>query len=167
MAIDSYRYLDFITRQVIRAWVDREHSEGAIPFTPLAKPVEACTVALVSSAGIARTDDRPFDTEGERADPWWGDPSYRRIPRDTTGAEVGLHHLHIDRRFGREDLDVVLPLRRLDELVARGAVGASAPTHYSIMGYLLDPRELVEQTAPRLLADMKADSVDAAVLLPA
>ena len=30
---------------------------GVIPFTPLAKPLAECTVALVSTAGVARNDD--------------------------------------------------------------------------------------------------------------
>jgi hypothetical protein len=31
----------------------------------MAKPLAACTVALVTSAGVARRDDVPFDEEGE------------------------------------------------------------------------------------------------------
>ena len=70
MAIDSYRFLDFASRQVMKAWAARQES-GVIPFTRLAKPLRECTVALVSTAGVARNDDRPFDQEGERRDPWW------------------------------------------------------------------------------------------------
>ncbi|HQR31047.1 MAG TPA: glycine/sarcosine/betaine reductase selenoprotein B family protein [Anaeromyxobacteraceae bacterium] len=164
--MDSYRYLDFVTRQIIRAWVERE-PERPPPWTPLPRPVEDCTVALISTAGVARRDDVPFDEARERENPWWGDPTFRRIPRETTASEVDLHHLHVERRFAREDLDVVLPLRRLDELVTAGKVGASAPTHYSLMGYILDPTELVQETAPRLVAALKAEGVEAVVLVPA
>ncbi len=166
MAIDSYRFLDFISRQVIKAWVARE-TPRPIPWTPLPKPLERCTVALVSSAGIALKGDEPFDEEGERRNPWWGDPTYRVVPHGTTAAEVELHHLHIDRRFGKEDLDVVLPTHRLEELVREGAVGRSAPRHYSIMGYILRPQVLEDVTAPAIAARMKEDGVDAAVLAPA
>ena len=89
---------------------------GVIPFTPLARPLRECTVALVSTAGVARNDDRPFDQEGERRNPWWGDPSFRAIPLGTTEKDVRLYHMHIDPRFGESDLDVVLPMRRLAEL---------------------------------------------------
>ena len=109
-----------------------------IPFTPLAKPLSECRVALVSTAGVARNDDRPFDQEGERRNPWWGDPSYRAIPLGTTEKDVRLYHLHIDPRFGESDLDVVLPMRRLTELSRAGLVGSPALTHYSVMGYILD-----------------------------
>ena len=166
MTIDSYRFLDFISRQVIKAWVRREPSRP-IPWAPLRKPLAQCTVALVSSAGIALNGDAPFDEERERRDPWWGDPTHRVVPHGTTAADVKLHHLHIDRRFGEEDLDVVLPTHRLEELVRDGSVGRSAPSHYSIMGYILRPQVLEEETAPAIAARMKEEGVDAAVLVPA
>jgi len=165
MAIDSYRFLDFATRQLMKAWAARE-VPGVIPFTPLAMPLRECTVALVSTAGVARNDDRPFDQEGERRDPWWGDPSFRAIPLGTTEKDVRLYHLHVDPRFGEADLDVVLPMRRLAELAGERFVGRPAPTHYSTMGYILDPKDLLETTAPAIAARMRAERVDAAVLLP-
>jgi D-proline reductase (dithiol) PrdB len=74
--------------------------------------------------------------------------------------------MHIDTRFGEEDLDVVLPAQRLAELARDGVVGAAARSHYSIMGYILRPRELEEVTAPAIAARMKEGGVDAAVLVP-
>ena len=166
MAIDSYRFLDFASRQVMKAWTSRQEP-GLIPFTTLKKPLKECTVALLSTAGVARNDDRPFDQDGERRNPWWGDPSYRAIPLGTTEKDVRLYHLHIDPRFGESDLDVVLPMRRLMELSREGVVGPPAPTHYSTMGYILDPAELLQKTAPAIVERMRSDGVDAAALIPA
>jgi D-proline reductase (dithiol) PrdB len=165
MTMDSYRFLDFISRQVMKAWVERERPR-AIPWAPLRRPLAQSTIALVSSAGIALKSDTPFDQERERRDPWWGDPSFRVVPHGTRAAEVGLHHLHIDTRFGEEDLDVVLPMQRLAELARDGLVGGAARSHYSIMGYILRPRELEEVTAPAIASRMKEEGVDAAVLVP-
>jgi hypothetical protein len=61
-SIDSYRFLDFASRQVMKAWAARERPE-TVPFTPLPTPLADSTVALVSTAGIARHDDRPFDLD--------------------------------------------------------------------------------------------------------
>ena len=166
MSIDSYRFLDFASRQVMKAWAAREHP-GVIPFTPLTKPLADCTVALVSTAGIARNDDRPFDQDGERRNPWWGDPTFREIPLGTTEREVRLYHMHIDPRFGEADLDVVLPMRRLAELADQGVVRDAAARHYSLMGFILDPGVLVDRTAPAIVERMRADGVDAAALVPA
>jgi len=176
--IDSYRFLDFASRQVMKAWAAREEAarrEGGaaaghptpIPFTPLAKPLRECTVALLTTAGVARREDRPFDQEGERRNPWWGDPTFRAIPFGSTEADVRLHHLHVDPRFAEADLDVVLPMRRLAELAAAGFVGRPAPTHYSTMGYILDATELIAETAPAIAARLRAEGVDAAALVPA
>jgi len=166
MSIDSYRFLDFVSRQVMKAWAAREHA-GVIPFTKLVKPLCECTVALVSTAGIARNDDRPFDQEGERRNPWWGDPSFRVIPLGTTESHVRLYHMHIDPRFGQADLDVVLPMRRLTELAQEGVVRQPAASHYSIMGYILEPDVLINETAPAIGEHMRAGGVDVAALVPA
>jgi D-proline reductase (dithiol) PrdB len=137
----SHPFVDGPTRKLVRSWIEREPPHQ-IPWTPLAKPLSACRVALVSSAGIARHDQRPFDQDLERRDPWWSDQSWRPIPTDTTEDDVGVYHLHIDPRFAKQDLDCVLPLRRLQELTADGFMGAVATTHYSFMGYILQPRQL-------------------------
>jgi D-proline reductase (dithiol) PrdB len=104
--------------------------------------------------------------EAERANPLWGDPSWRRIPAAATEADVEVNHLHIDTSYIRRDLDVALPLRRLAELVAAGAVGAVAPHHYSVMGYQLDPEVQVRDSAPAIAAALRAERVDGVVLAP-
>jgi D-proline reductase (dithiol) PrdB len=166
MSIDSYRFLDFASRQVMKAWAARQRP-GVIPFTPLTRPLGDCRIALVSTAGVARNDDQPFDQERERRDPWWGDPGFRVIPLGTTEQDVRLYHMHIDPRFGEADLDVVLPMRRLGELAREGLVGCPAPRHYSTMGYILDPTVLLAETAPAIAEQMRLDRVDAAALVPA
>lgn len=98
MAIDSYRFLDFASRRIMKAWAEREKG-GDVPFAPLGRPLRECTVALVSTAGVARRDDRPFRQEGERRNPWWSDPSFREVPLGTTGKDVAVHHMHVDPRF--------------------------------------------------------------------
>lgn len=150
----------------MKAWAARQEP-GVVPFTRLAKPLRECTVALLSTAGIARNDDRPFDQEGELRNPWWGDPSFRTIPLGTAEKDIRIYHMHIDPRFGEADLDVVLPMRRLAELAGEGVIGRPAKTHYSMMGYILEPSELVGKTAPDIAEHMRAEGVDAAALFPA
>ena len=166
IAMDGLRFLDSPTREVMRAWLEREPRPGPVPWTPLRRPLAELRVALISSAGISRTDDEPFDQEGERSNPWWGDPTYRVLHREVTTDQVRVSHLHMDPRPALSDLDCVLPLRRLDELVEVGAVGSSAPNHYSVMGYILKPRQLVEETAPLLAESLARDQVDLALLVP-
>ena len=44
--------------------------------------------------------------------------------------------------------------------------GAAAATHYSFMGYILQPRQLLASTAPAIAARMAAEAVDVALLVP-
>lgn len=166
--MDSYKFLDFPTRKIMKAWGTRDARVAReIPWTPMREPLSESKVALITTAGVARKDDIPFDQEGERQNPWWGDPSYRVIPRETTEKDVKFYHMHIDCQTGEKDLDVFLPLRRLNELVKDGIVGQSAESHYSIMGYQLCTDVLESETAPAMLKQLKDENVDAAVLIPA
>jgi len=164
--MDPYRYMSFLTRQVMRAWADREQSAEQVAWTPLEKPLAECRVALISSAGIALRTDKPFDQQGERENPWWGDPSWRALPAETTAADVHIYHMHIDPAPAEKDLDVILPLRRLRELADAGIVGDVSPRHFSIMGYILEATELVNKTAPELASELIRDEVDLALLVP-
>jgi D-proline reductase (dithiol) PrdB len=137
-----------------------------IPWTPLAKPLSHCTIALVSSAALALNNDRPFDLQIERLDPWFSDPSYRLLPPNTRTGEVQICHLHINPMFAKQDLNCVMPLERLGELVNLGEVGASAPSHYSYVGYTMRPERLLHETVPSMVEQMRQERVDAVVLVP-
>ncbi len=164
--MDPYRYLTFMSRQIMRAWAAREQPPQEVAWTPLSKRLTDCRVAVISSAGIALLTDRPFDQQGERDDPWWGDPSWRQLPVDITAADVSVSHLHIDTTPVRQDLDVVLPLHRLRELVDAGIVGEISDRHYSIMGYNVDTTELTTATGPELASALLEDHVDLFLLVP-
>jgi len=163
--VDSYRYLSPASRAIIRTMIALAPRDP-LPWTPLRGPLSKATVALVSTAGLSMLADPPFDAERERQDPWWGDPSYRVIPRTATEADIVASHLHIETAYIQQDLDVALPLRRLAEAKVAGLIGALAPSHYSFMGYLLDPAEFLEHSVPAMIERMQAESVDAAVFVP-
>ncbi len=166
MALDGFRFLDPASRRVMRAWHDREPAPDEIPWAPLDRPLAESRVALVSSAGLAVIGDTPFDQDGERRNPWWGDPTHRVIPREAKADEVRVYHMHIDPRPASGDLDCLMPLRRLDELVEARVLGSSAPRHYSVMGYILQPERLVDETAPAIAEALAGDEVDLALLVP-
>ncbi len=163
--VDSYRFLNFGTRKLVQAWIEREpHRE--IPWSPPGKPLAESTVALVSTAALALAEDRPFDQEGERRNPWWGDPSFRVIPRAATERDVRAYHLHLDNRYVEQDLNCALPLARLLELERAEEIGRSAPSHYSFMGYILQPDVLLEESTPAMIERMRGEHVDIVLLAP-
>ena len=163
--VDSYRFIGGITKRMIQSWIKKEQPR-AIPWTPLTKPLAECTVALISSAGVALETDKPFDQEGERNNPWWGDPSYRTLPDTATEQDVRLYHLHVDPASAYQDLNCLFPIQCLNELAQSGEIGEAAPRHYSIMGYILQPQELLEDTAPQIIAKLQDEKVDAIILVP-
>ena len=93
--VDSYKFISGITKRTLQTWAKME-TPREIPWTPLEQPLTECRVALISSGGIALRSDTPFDQEGERQNPWWGDPTHRVIPRGTKTEEIKLYHMHVD-----------------------------------------------------------------------
>src|SRR5262245_15141924 len=66
---------------------------GPPPWTLLTKSLAHCRVALVTTAGVHRKEDAPFDMEDKN-----GDPTYRIIPRDSTRDSLCITHDYYDHR---------------------------------------------------------------------
>ena len=168
MAIDSYKWLPGSLASYYRA-LPLEKVEP-IPWTPLAKPVEECCFSLVTSAGLyLKGKQQPFSLDGERKNPFWGDPAYRAMPRDVKQEEIGIAHLHINNADLEADMNIVLPVHRFLELEAAGEISSLAPTSYSFMGYQGFPPntdEWEKRYGPEMAARMKEEEVDAALLTP-
>ena len=165
--VDPWRFTGSFLRRVLSGQLPDTPTHGPIPWAPVGRPLAEAKVALLSTAGISMAGDPPFDMEGERKRPTWGDPSWRRIRADATSAIIAANHLHIDTGYIERDLNVALPLDRLRELVEAGEVGAMAETHYSIMGYQgSDTSTLENESAPQIAAAMRSEEVDLALLAP-
>jgi D-proline reductase (dithiol) PrdB len=163
--VNSYRFLDFISRKLVDGWAAQEHP-AEIPWTPLNKPLPECKLAVISSAGMALKSDRPFDQSIERTNPWACDPSLRLIPRETTGEEINIYHLHINPAYALQDINCVLPVQHLAALESAGEIGELAKTQYSFMGYNPQPRTLLEESVPAMINQLRAEQVDAVLLVP-
>ena len=164
--VDSYHFIGGMTKRLVKTWIDME-APRPIPWTPLPRPLSDCRVALITSGGMALRTDRPFDQEGEQRNPWWGDPSYRVIPRGTRTEDIRIYHQHIDASFAERDLNCLLPIDRLMELTEAGVVGGTATSHFSFMGYLLEPDAFLQESVPQIISQLRQESVDIAALVPA
>ena len=144
----------------------QEMAEGLakmeMPEYPVTALVEAPTlresrVALVTTAGLHRHDDRPFAP---------GANEYRVIPGDSDFADLRLSHISVnfDRSGFQQDANVVFPLERLRELAASGEIGSVAQWHYSFMG-ATDPKQM-EETGTRVGELLREDGVTAVLLTP-
>lgn len=120
-------------------------------------PVTERRVAVISTAGLHRRQEPPFTGFSAQ---------YRVIPRDTPSEDLVMSHISVnfDRSGYMQDLNLVFPLERLRELAAGGAIGSLADFHYSFMG-ATDPGKM-ERGAREVAAMLKADKVDAVLLIP-
>lgn len=136
----------------------------AIPFARLAKPLEQCTVALLTTGGVHLPDQPPFDMENPD-----GDASYREIPGDVALAQLTITHKYYNHTSADTDPQVIFPLEHFRDLVARGVVGQVAPRHFGMMGHIEGEQlpRLKQTIAPDVAAKLRADGVDFAFLTPA
>jgi D-proline reductase (dithiol) PrdB len=133
------------------------------------KPLDEARIALLSSAGMFMSNSQePFDVARERREPTWGDPTFRVIPNDVAQSQIDVSHLHINTADVLEDMNVALPIQRLNELVDEGVVGAAATEHYSLMGFQEDGAEVWRtETGSEIAARCHAADIDALILAPA
>ena len=147
----------------LSSW-DRQHILNADvpafeerPWVTPPPPAER-RVAIVTTAGLHRADDRPFS-------PGAGD--YRIIPSDCEAQDLVMSHVSVnfDRTGFQEDLNVVFPIDRLRDMATDGEIGSFANYHYSFMGGGTHPAWMRESaaTVARLLRD---DGVTVVLLVP-
>lgn len=166
MTVDSYKFLPRAFRANYEATPMQEESPV---WAPLEVPVGEARVALFTSSGLyLKNVQEPFDAERERANPSWGDPSYRIIPRGVSQAEIGAVHLHLNTRDFLTDFNVALPIKRFEELEAEGRIGALAAENFSFMGFQESgARSWRENQGPEVAARLRDAGINAAVLAPA
>lgn len=150
-----------LARRIIDAYVPEE-SQG-IPWTRLEKPLNRSSVALVTTAGVHRRDQPPFDMLDKD-----GDPSFREIKALTRAKDLMITHDYYDHGDADRDVNIVFPLERLQEFAVEGIIGEVAGSHYGFMGHITGAhvRTLTEVSAPRVAAMLKAQEVDCVLLTP-
>ena len=162
------------TRGANFAQIERDHVRARVyapfdwhpfdrfsPYNPLPVPLAAARVAFVTTAGVHRADQPPFDTDADA-----GDPSWRAISVETPWADLVLSHGGYDTRRAREDKNVVLPLDHLRAVRDEGRIGALTPHVYSFMGYAADTERLLGREAPAVAGRLLEDRADLVLLAP-
>ncbi|MBX6377450.1 MAG: hypothetical protein IRY95_02785 [Clostridia bacterium] len=164
--VDSYRFLPRSFRERYEAFPEQPGAPA--PAAPRVLLSEA-RVSLLTTAGLYLRDSQPpFDLERERREPFWGDPTYRVIPRTARTADIGVAHLHINPDDILRDMNVALPIEVFAELERDGVIGSLADRHYSFMGYQGgDIGPWRDVYGPELARLLREDGVDLLILAPA
>ena len=165
MQVDSFRFLprSFLPLYENARPIVGEHEPVWAPFT---RRLADASIALVTSAGLSlAAEQEPFDLDGERRRPAWGDPTHRVLPH--RHGPVVMSHLHVNPTDILADDNVALPVDALDDLVASGRVGRAAPAHVSVMGYQEAGLSVWRDvTAPAIVELFRAQGTDGVVLAP-
>ena len=133
-----------------------------VPWTPLAKPLAECRLALVSSAALVLSGQPPFD-DSVRG----GDSSFWEIFADAdVRTLIETHHSQsFDHSGVGRDPNVAFPLDRVRELAQSGRIGEVNRRHLSCMGSITAPGRLMRDTAPAAARLLVEDGVDVALLV--
>ena len=128
------------------------------PWQPISKPLAALRLGLLSTSGCYAV--------GQCAYHYRDDASIREI--DSATPVENLRFSHITENYlvdARRDPNCIFPLGTLRDLVGNGVLGALAGKVFSCMGGVYSQRRVREETAPAVLDGMRAQRVDAALLV--
>jgi D-proline reductase (dithiol) PrdB len=148
---ERYRSLGYAPYRWFRA-------EDPPPWQPLAKPLAAARIGMLSTAGAYAL--------GQLAYHYKDDTSIREVPAATQ--ERDLRFSHVTENYlvdARRDPGCIFPLRTLRSLVDDEFIGALAGKVFSCMGGVYSQRRVREEMAPALLSAFQAQRVDAALLV--
>ncbi len=165
--VDGFKFLPPGLRAWIKTFIPDDDFNGPIPWTPVSKPLNHITLGLITSAGISLKSDPPFDMEREKREPLWGDRSFRKIPKGTTEKDIQVNHLHINTNWIKQDINVILPLQRMEEFEKEGIIGRLAPTAYSFYGFQWQNTDFLKEAIEPISQLMKEEGVEAVLLTPA
>lgn len=144
--------------------LEEESQDVEVPWSQPTKPLSEATVALVTTGGVHLKNQTPFDMADEQ-----GDATWRTIPVATPVSELEITHDYYNQADARKDLNLVLPIERLQELVGLGVVGKLHEKAISFMGHIDGPHvdSLNNGSAPEVAQMLVDEEVDYALLVPA
>ena len=133
------------------------------PFTPLKKPLNLCSIGLITTGGLHTKNQEPFDMGDKK-----GDPSYREIASDIPLEQLTITHDYYNHTDALADPNLILPAEPLRQLFKQGVIGSIGPRFFSFMGHIMGDhlKTLTQETAPKVAAELTDDGVDAAFLTP-
>jgi D-proline reductase (dithiol) PrdB len=137
--------------------------EDVIPWEPFETPLSACRISLVTTAGVHHKDQTPYDMQDPE-----GDPTFRVIDASRPIRDLMITHDYYDHSDADRDINVVFPIERLKELENEGLIGEAVKIHYAFMGHITGRHveALLNKSAPEVAMRLRADDVDAVVLVP-
>ena len=131
-----------------------------VPFTRLTRPLAECRVGLITTSEMV-VRNREAELAHIENDPTR--PTYA-LAMDTPSADLYSRKAAYDRHATTlDDVDAYLPLTHLRRLVDERRIGGLAP-RFQIVQSQYSQRRTLTVDAPAILAQLREDRVDVAVL---
>lgn len=153
----SLRTLDHIYRFFMQFYPGERFI--TTPHTPMSMPMNACKVALITTAGYYLAGQEPYGKN---------DCTFREIPNSIQSQELIIGHRSdaYDETGMETDPNLVFPLDRFRELERDNKIGELNHRHFSFMGSITKPKQLISQTAPEVAQMLRYDGVNVVFLTP-
>ena len=132
---------------------------AGVPFAPLAKPLPASRLVLVTTASPPR-DEAPDPGSLRGAKTVWSgpvSPPPERLFTDDLAWDKETTHT--------DDVESFLPIRSVEALAAEGRIASLAPRFHGVPTDY-SARRTIELDAPEVLRRCREDEVDVALLVP-
>ena len=136
-------------------WVE---NSGLAPWSPLKKPLSESKLGVIASGGIYRHGQVAFHHKD--------DLSYRKISTQTPIEQLRVTHFAYDVSAARQDPNAVLPLNALNRLVTSRRIKKLTENALTFMGGIYSNRKVANVLAPAIVAELKKEEVDVAILIP-
>ena len=136
--------------------------DDLVPLAPLRRPLSQSRLSFVSTSGVQPRGTLPFDVVHPV-----GDYTFRRVPSDSSPAQLEIHQLKYPTDGAHRDLNVIFPIERLRELAAEGVIGGLTEHFYTFIGYNMDPERLERTLAEDVAAAVSEEGADIALAAPA
>ena len=122
-------------------------------------PLREARVAIVTTAGLRNDGVTMWSNQ---------DQGFTVLPHGEKQLTLSHRSQNFDRSGFNADVNVVLPMDRLDEMAAEGIIGSAASQHISFMGAQGDHTLATMRldTGPAAAQILKDDDVDVVLLTP-
>ena len=138
------------------------HNDDYVPMAELKKPLAECRLGFVSTSGTQLKGSMPFDVVHPI-----GDYTFRKVPSSTQPNDLEIHQIKYPTSGANQDVNVIYPIQRLQELASKGVVGELTDNFYSFIGYNMDPHHLQSTLAEDLADAFEQEGADIVLAAPA
>lgn len=134
-----------------------------VPWKSLSKDISEAKVVLITTSGLYQWQTQKHFNLAEEG----GDASFRELKRPIEQTESRYSHKSQEwLRPALLDMNCTFPIDRLMDLTRERRIGSVSESHFSVMGEIENPQELIDDTATKLVKLLQKYLIDIAIICP-